>query len=165
MDENFGLDRINYFYFKYWKVVVRIPRLYRSLPYSLAPYGGSLYFCLPKRFTEYVLNFVSSHPKIIQFYRYAHIPDEMFFHTIIMNSPYKSEVVNDHKRYFNWVNGGHASVLTRENLHELVESDKWFAMKFDTSVDEDILDLLDRQIGECSSTRASSSGTKGRSLT
>jgi hypothetical protein len=146
-DENGGLDRINYNHFRLWKWRIRIPRLNRTLPYNLEPYGGSHYFCLTKRCVDYVLDYLPEHPEIISFFRRSRIPEEMFFQTIIMNSPLRSEVVNEHKRYFRWEKGGgHPSVLRKTDFKELVESDKWIAKKFDIDIDKDILDLLDRAI-------------------
>jgi hypothetical protein len=141
--ENWGLDRINYYYITIGSVNIRLPRLNKTLPNNLEPYGGSLYFCLPKRFVDYALDYIADHPEIMRFYRYSKIPDEGFFQTIIMNSPLRSDVVNDHKRYFHW-DGTHPSTLRKKDFKELVESDKWFAKRFDVDVDKDILDLLDR---------------------
>lgn len=143
--ENGGLDRINYYYITIWRKNIRVPRLNKTLPYSLVPYGGSLYFCLPKRFVNYALDYMSSHPAIVRFYRWSRLASEMFFQTIIMNSPLGSDVVNDHKRYFRWERT-HTSILSKRDFEELVASQKWFAKKFDIDFDKDILDLLDREV-------------------
>ena len=150
--ENGGLDRISYYHIYLGEIFrmlwIRIPRLKRTLPYNLDPYGGSHFFCLPKRFVNFVLEYVSSHPEIVRFFRHSRIPCEMFFQTILMNSSLRSDVVNDNRWFIRWTEGplGHPTVLTKEDFSEIMRSDKLFARKFDMSVDKDILDLIDRAI-------------------
>jgi hypothetical protein len=139
---NGGLDRLNYFYIRVWNRSIRLRWPKRALPYSLKPYGGSLYSCLPKRFVDYILDYLATHPKILRFYRYSNIPAEMFLQTIIMNSSLGVDVVNDHKRYFHW-EGTHPSILRKADFEHMVQSEKWFAKTFDMNIDKDVLDLLD----------------------
>lgn len=150
IDEHGGLDRINYYYYMFdydkFRKRIRIPRMSKTLPYGLEPYGGSHYFFLPKRVVEYVLDYSSTHPQVIKFFRHTKTPCEMFFQTIIMNSPLQSEVVDDHHSYWRWEKGGYSSVMRKQDFRELVESGKWFAKKFDMTIDRDILDLLDLEI-------------------
>jgi len=154
--ENAGLDRIRYYHIATGdeRCGIRIPRLNRTLPYGLQPYGGGYHCCLPRRFVEYVQDYVSNHPKIISFYRYCWMPAEMFFHTIIMNSALKCDVVNDHRWYIRWLRRGHPrwlghghpAILRKEDFNDIMRSDKLFARKFDISIDRDVLDLIDREI-------------------
>jgi len=148
--ENGGLDRIRYYHIRLgesrsvrW---IRIPRLNRTLPHGLEPYGGSHYFCLPKRFVNYVQEYVSNHPEIVRFYRHCRIPDEMFFQTIIMNSPLRSDVVNDDRMFLVWKGKRNPEILREKDFEEMVRSDKLFARKFDINIDERILDLVDERI-------------------
>lgn len=144
---NGGLDRINYFYFRVWqRHNIRIPLLKRTLPCNLEPYGGFTWFMLPKRFVNYILDYVSGHPEILRFYRYCEIPEEMFFATIIMNSPLKSDVVNDNKRYILWKKKPSPEILRKGDFDEIMRSRKLFARKFDINIDKDILDLIDKEI-------------------
>jgi hypothetical protein len=148
--ENGGLNRIHYYHIATADegYVIRIPRFSRTLPYGLEPYGGSGLCCLPRRFVEYTLDYVSSHPKIIDFYKYSYLSGEMFFQTIIMNSPLKGDVMNDNMWYVRWPGDsrGHPPTLGKEDFDEIMRSDKFFARKFDVNIDSDILDLIDRQI-------------------
>jgi len=160
--ENGGLDRINCFHVRLLNLSIRIPRLNKALPYGLEPYGGSYWFCLPKRFVDYVLDYVSNHPAIMRFYRHCRIPEEMFFQTIIMNSPLKSDVVNDDKRYIRWQKKPSPEILTQEDFNEIMRSDKLFARKFDINVDKTILDLIDREIEQPRQVASSSAGLSFR---
>jgi hypothetical protein len=150
-----GMNRIqNRFYFlpsrKYPYVrVFRIPRIRRKLPLDLKPYGGSGYFCLPREVVKYVVDFVEKNPSVRSFFRRAFIPDEMFFQTILMNSHYSSRISNDNKRYIKWKRsvGGHPEILTKSDFDNIKTSGKLFARKFDPSIDSEILNLIDQDIG------------------
>jgi hypothetical protein len=60
----------------------------RAFPFPMTPYGGSDWWSLSGPCVEYVLRFVRDNPAFSRFYRYTHCPSEMFFHTIVMNSPF-----------------------------------------------------------------------------
>ena len=66
-----------------------------------------------------------------------------------MNSPFKSEVVNEYKRYIEWKNkdDAHPAILTSEDFPKILNSGMWFARKFDMNVDSKILDMIDKSIG------------------
>lgn len=77
-------------------------------------YAGSQWWGLSKRCIDYVLQFVADNPEYVDFYKYTLIPDEMFFHTIIGNSPFKKHVVLAFM-YTDWVTGSPATI-TEEHL-------------------------------------------------
>jgi hypothetical protein len=137
-----GMERISHYYLRFGKTTIGVPRIHKALPYALEPYGGSTWWLLPKRFVEYILEYVSNHPRIVDFYRYANISDEMFFQTIIMNSSLRSEVVVDTKR----IGTCGIDIIKAERLDDIMRSDKLFARKFDIHVDTQILDLIDKEI-------------------
>jgi hypothetical protein len=71
----------------------------------------------------------------------------MFFETILMNSPLKSRVVNDSKRYVDFTRKErHPKILTKDDLENMKKSGKFFARKFNLAVDKDILDIIDQEI-------------------
>ena len=147
-----GMERLEKrFYFisigKYYKLI-RVPRLRRKLPCNLKPYGGSAAFCLHKDLINYLLDFLDSNPSVYKFFSHAGYADEVFFQTILMNSPLKTRIVNDDKRYIDWEksNGGHPKYLTTQDFSKMVESKKLFARKFSLVVDKNILDMIDKKI-------------------
>jgi hypothetical protein len=124
-------------------VVVKLPRLRRSLPGHLTPYRGSQWFCLRKDHIDYVLDYVKNHPAILRYFRRSGIPDETFFQTILANAPIRDQIRNESVRYFT-LSGGEPVTLAMKDLAALLASDKPWARKFDVAVDERILDELDR---------------------
>jgi hydrogenase maturation factor HypF (carbamoyltransferase family) len=96
---------------------------------------------------NYVVDFVDSNPDVRDFFTKSFAPDEMFFQTVLMNSPYQSMIVNDHRRYIDWTEGNrHPKTLTCDDLKALVSSDKLFARKFNLTVDKNILQRIDEAI-------------------
>jgi hypothetical protein len=76
------------------------------------------------------------------------VPDEIFFQTILMNSPHAENIINDDLRYLDWKdrNSGSPAVLSKTDLSNLLVSQKLFARKFDVKVEPKILDLIDQLI-------------------
>lgn len=141
-----GLDRI-----ERWHLVgrrhlhVSLPRS-RRLPGGLVPFGGGPYWCLARPVVDYVHAFVHEHPDVVSFFEHVWIPDELFFQTVVLNSPLRDTVVNDNLRYIDWAREPAPAILRRDDLDSIVASNKLFARKFDTTVDGEILDALDRRI-------------------
>jgi hypothetical protein len=98
---------------------------------------------LDRTHARYVYEFVRSHPRFVRFFRYVTVPDEIFFQTIIGNSPYAREVHNDTLTFVEWYR---RAVLHRGDLEALRSTYHLFARKFDPFVDAEILDLVDREL-------------------
>jgi hypothetical protein len=124
----------------------------RRVPDGLRPVKGSAFFTLSRECTEYALRFLEENPRYINFFKHTKHPDEYFWHTILLNSPLRETVENETLRYEPFQQRkpftGHGRVLRKEDLGELKgeSAKRFFAKKFDTSVDSDILDLIDKQI-------------------
>jgi len=64
-----------------------------------------------------------------------------------MNSPFKNQVVNDNLRCITWTDGvANPRILTQADFGLLETSPKFFARKFDVTVNEKILDEIDELI-------------------
>lgn len=144
---NGGMDRINRFVVNFAGRKVFLPRLH-DLPGGLRPYGGSAWFCLAKRHVDLILSYIERYPEVVRFFRHGDIPDETFFHTLLMNLVPESEVVRNNLRYYDWTKPvAHLpAILTVDNLDKMMASGKLFARKFDPAVDARVLDLIDRQL-------------------
>jgi len=124
----------------------------RRVPGGLSPVKGWAFFTLSRECTEYALRYFEENPRYINFFKHVMHPDEYFWHTILLNSPLRETMENTTLRYEPFEERkpftGHGRVLRKEDLAELkAESSKcFFAKKFDTTVDSDILDLIDRHI-------------------
>lgn len=70
------------------------------------------------------------------------IPDEMFFQSILLNSPLRDTIVNDDQRFIKWPG---PSVLGVGEFDELRQAPDLFARKFDETVDTAVLDRIDEE--------------------
>lgn len=90
----------------------------------------------------YLIKFVNNNPYYYRFFKNSFIPDEIFFNTIIMNSPFKFNVENNLLRYVDWERGPEFPRSLRiEDYDRIVDSNMMMARKFDK--DDAILDRID----------------------
>jgi len=126
-----------------------LPR--RRQPVDLKPYGGSFYFGLSRYALSYVLAFARSRPEYLEFHRFTLIPEELFFHMILLNAAdprIRDNIRNQSLTYREWPAGRPGpAVLTESHLPALESSDCLFARKFDMAKYPRILDLLDERNG------------------
>lgn len=119
----------------------------RVFPLGLTLAGRSTWFTLPSEHVYYILDFWDANPKLRNFSKFTWGSDEYLFHTILYNSKYRDNMVNDNLRFIKWepekVN---PNTLTVNDYEEILASGKLFARKFDANTDEKILDLIDQHI-------------------
>jgi hypothetical protein len=118
----------------------------RTLPGNLKPFGGPGYWCLTRACAQFIHDYVQKNPRFIKFFRYVDIPDEIFFHTIILNSPFAANVVNDDLRCIDISERRGPRIWRKIDLEILSQSKGLIARKFDTGVDREILDLIDARL-------------------
>lgn len=143
--DNGGYDRINKWYFSFpmkrtWlstKIRYGMYRLMnwlkpdRRFPEGFIPYGGAQWWCLYKDCIQYIDDFVKTHKSFVRFFRTVRIPDEIFFHTILLNSPLSKKIINRKLTYVDWNCSPGPKVLEKSDLEKLQKSNNFFARKFD----------------------------------
>jgi Core-2/I-Branching enzyme. len=103
-------------------------------------YKGSNWFTLTPLLLEYIINYINENPWYLKLFRNSYCGDELFFHTIVFNSPFAKNIKSDYLREINWndpVSNPH--VYTINDLQLLKESNSFFARKFDMNIDSQIL--------------------------
>jgi hypothetical protein len=151
-----GTDRIESWHVRIGGHHIRIPGrsrlgLARRFPAGLQPFGGSAYWCLSRECIEYIYDFIALSPSYVRFFKYVDVPDEIFFQTIVLNSPLREHIVNDDLRYVEWRNpaiAGGPALLGRDDFDNIMNSPKLFARKFDTTQDAKILDMIDTKLAD-----------------
>ena len=80
----------------FWGTFLRVRHFFpkRTFPEGYIPWGGSQWWSLTGTCIDYVLDFLDGNPAFVRFYRTTHSADEMFFQTIIMNSPFAARAAN-----------------------------------------------------------------------
>ena len=122
----------------------------RKVPSGLEPFGGEACWCLTRECVRYVHEFVGRDQRFVRFFNHVDKPDEMFFQTILVNSPHESTIVRKDVHYTDWSRGrSHPEILTSTDFDRLQRADDLFARKFDPGIDSEILDLIDEQCVQC----------------
>jgi hypothetical protein len=80
-----------YLYRKFHRIAHKfIPE--RRFPEAMVSYGGSGWWMLTDEAVKYILKYADERTDVVSFFRYTEAPDEMFFHTILLNSPLAKNV-------------------------------------------------------------------------
>lgn len=104
-------------------------------------YGGSNWMSLSKECWRYIISQNSRSRKFLRSLRFTFGSDEVYFHTVVMNSHFSSSVVNNNLRLIKWKNGA-VLTLTHHNIYEILISDAIFARKFNSYNSKKLLELL-----------------------
>jgi len=153
-DGNGGCDRFEYFWlidqigysesYKFYKKQIK-EGVKRKLPNGLVPYGGSNWISITISCARYILSYIENHPEIIDFFSYVAHPEEIFFHTLILNSNFKGRAINNNLRYIDWKSDGpKPKVLKIEDLEYLKNTDAHFARKLELHSDRALIRELQK---------------------
>ena len=119
-------------------------RLRTPFTESFRCYKASPWFTLRWRAVERLAVIGPREQSLWRYYRRTAIPDESYFQTILFNDR-SFRFHPDNMVFSKWNPGsGSPEVLTRADVPELVRSGKFFARKFDVTVDPATLDDVDR---------------------
>lgn len=118
----------------------------RKFPEEFKLVGKSQWFTIDNECLQYILRFVSRRKGLYRKFKYSWGADELVFQSIIYNSPLAYKMINNNLRYIDW-SGNQSSPKTMTILDKeiLMESDNYFARKFDINVDVEIMDFLDTE--------------------
>ncbi len=113
---------------------------------GVTSYIGGQWMILTRDCCEFICHSGEAR-KFEDFYRHTLIPDESFFQTVLMNTSFSGEIVDDDKRAIIWIPEGdiklRPKIFTKTDLNFLLKGDNLFARKFDEVVDAEILCLLE----------------------
>lgn len=142
------MERIGRYAIEFEKRIVRTPFPRRFMS-GVSPYIGNQWMIVSRRFCEFVCHDPQAQ-RYKAFYRNTFIADEGFFQTVMMNTTAHGEIVSDDLRKIDWVPDGDIKLRPRtfiaEDASELLASPCLFARKFDVTVDEEVLDIIDDRL-------------------
>ncbi|WP_338359644.1 beta-1,6-N-acetylglucosaminyltransferase [Yeosuana marina] len=140
---NHGFDRLDRYWFmqtdnrKLVKIRGRITLILQRIlgiklkRYPIAYYAGSNWLNLTHESLDYVFNFLKENPLFLKKLKYSRATDEIWFQSIIMNSPLKGKVINDDLRYIDWTTGpDYPRNLDDTDLEKIKKSNRLFGRKF-----------------------------------
>ena len=114
---------------------------------DMKPFAGSAWWTLSYEAIEYIILKIDKNPKILSYFKRVILPEEIFFQTILLNSPLKNTTVNNNLRYIPWEKGTpHPKILKVSDFNEIINQDNFFARKFDLDIDSEIIQLISEKI-------------------
>lgn len=113
---------------------------------SVKFYYGSQWVCITDGFLEWLLNFLNTNPDFFYICKHSVIPDEFFFQTVFMMSPFKGTQHN-FLHYVNWDNRpgkprNSPNTLVLSDYNNIINSGYLMARKFDLNVDSKVVKAL-----------------------
>jgi Core-2/I-Branching enzyme len=151
--QNCGMDRIEAWHWHVFNRHFSFPSsccspIKRNFPKGFKPFGGSSYWCLSRECIEYIHELTRQNRAFVNFFKHVDVPDEIFFQTIILNSPFAVQAVNDNLRYIDWkdLSSGSPAILCKNDLVNIAVSPKLFARKFDMTIDAGVLGMIDEMV-------------------
>jgi hypothetical protein len=118
-------------------------------------YKGSQWWCLTHACVRYVLAFLEQNPHVLRTLRFAFVPEEILFQSIVKASPFADRIAQDFERgpdesdvhgchYVNWHDPVSVpKVLDEKDLPVLLASPALFARKMSEGHSARLLDALD----------------------
>jgi len=98
------------------------------------PFGGSQWWSLKHSCVEYLSLRYTAFDSLYQFFRYTFVPDELYFHTILLNSDWKGTIINNNYRFIDWNTGpNYPLILTESDRSRWKVSGKFWGRKFDSN--------------------------------
>ncbi len=108
-------------------------------------YSGVVWSALSMPCVRYILDNVRANPRYTAFFRTSQVPEEMFFQTIVANSPFASRI-RQTPTYIDWDHpSASPPVLTEKHLPILAAKPRLFARKFNDHSTA-VLDRIDREL-------------------
>ena len=103
---------------------------------------GSQWWCLSFECVKWMQQFIKEHVNV-EFFDHALTPDECFFQSVFMASPYKDKRL-DKVVFLEWAANRNNPRILRTVDYELLQKqeNKLFARKFDIKIDDKILEML-----------------------
>ena len=121
----------------------------RIVPYNMVIKGRSQWFTISKKHVIYIVNELNINKKFVRFFKLTWAPDEIIFQTLLFNSPYREDIINNNLRFIDWSEGNkNPKTFTSNNFDQIIDSNQFFGRKFNSSIDSKILDLIDQHISK-----------------
>jgi hypothetical protein len=101
---------------------------------------------LPAAAARYVLEAEPAR-RYLEELRTVYVPEEFFFQTVLLNSPFAADVVDDARRHMLWKfkYGTKPAMLDGDDFDEAARSDAFFVRKVSLRHSRELIERLDRR--------------------
>lgn len=114
--------------FLLWYKLVELIDLRRPMPKGFVPYSGSQWWTLTRGFIDW-LQTSSESRELLQRMRATFVPDEMYFQTLVMSSPFSDRVKFRNLRHIEWLGSGTPYTFKSGDFNRLARSPQFFCRK------------------------------------
>ncbi|PWJ14695.1 beta-1,6-N-acetylglucosaminyltransferase [Ruminococcus flavefaciens] len=112
-------------------------------------YFGSQWWCINKDTMNWIIEYEKNNNDYFTYYSHCSTPDESYYHTLVMNSPYAKDCT-DYLHCIVWPEGSPSpKILTIDDKALLFNTSYLMARKFDINIDSEIVRVLSDRIKEC----------------
>ncbi len=152
------------------KLIMENAPIYRPFLPGLIPYRGSAWSCIGRISISYILDALETEEgkRLKNFYKYSFCADEMFFHTLLLNSSHahlcqgyeelsrqlaqSQTLKNENKTYLHYIDWDKSrenpALLDLSDYEKLMESEALFARKFHEEKSAELLSEIDEYLKE-----------------
>ena len=129
------------------ELLSNFPLIKRTTPENI--YYGSQWWNLTNNAIKYILDYTKQNPNFLKRFNYTWGSDEFYFQSILLNSEFKNNCINDNLRYLIWGVGTPINFQMKdyENIKNNINNNI-FARKFDEDIDNTIIDKLYEDLNE-----------------
>ncbi|MEI0795052.1 beta-1,6-N-acetylglucosaminyltransferase [Brachyspira pilosicoli] len=129
------------------ELLSNFPLIKRTTPKNI--YYGSQWWNLTNNAIKYILDYTKQNPNFLKRFNYTWGSDEFYFQSILLNSEFKNNCINDNLRYLIWGVGTPINFQMKdyENIKNNINNNI-FARKFDEDIDNTIIDKLYEDLNE-----------------
>ncbi|WIH81398.1 beta-1,6-N-acetylglucosaminyltransferase [Brachyspira pilosicoli] len=129
------------------ELLSNFPLIKRITPKNI--YYGSQWWNLTNNAIKYILDYTKQNPNFLKRFNYTWGSDEFYFQSILLNSEFKNNCINDNLRYLIWGVGTPINFQMKdyENIKNNINNNI-FARKFDEDIDNTIIDKLYEDLNE-----------------
>ena len=113
--------------------------IFRRKQLKIDFYFGSQWWALNRRIIDWIMQYLIVNPNYYKFYKNTTCPDESFFQTLVMMSPYADENT-DYLTYLYFQKGSNSPDILLKNDIEMAKGSKYLTMrKVDIDIDDSFL--------------------------
>jgi hypothetical protein len=115
----------------------------RRPPKNVVFSGNSGWFCLSSSAVSFVISSFNHQKELTRYFKFVWGADEIYFSTVLYNSPFRNKMIGN-LLHTEWLPSDklHPKVFTAKDKIQLQQSNKFFARKFDSSIDKEIIEFV-----------------------
>lgn len=113
-----------------------------------ALFWGATWWSMNREAMDYCLTFTKRNKSYLKRFRYTFCSEEFYFQSILMNSDFKKFLTGNNLRYINWQKsrGRRPAVLNLSDFPDLINSNSFFARKFEYSTSSELLESMEERM-------------------